>query len=151
MTRTHQRTSVDAEHCFEESQLLCDRILAQALSPAEVQAYAAGLMVRAVETVLPSGERALFLTHLARHRRAQGRGVEADQARVAAAAPLQLPAADARAWLAHLSAVPSGGPGRPTWLFRHLHRLMVRLGVTPALEGELARALAWRYLTSGMV
>lgn len=151
MTRTRQRPTVDAEHCFEQSQALCDGILAQAGTAAELHAYAAALIVRAVEAVLPAGERALFLTHVARHRQADGRGAEADQARAAAAGRLEPPAADLRSWLAHLSAVPSNGPGRPAWLFNHLHRLLARLGISRALEGELARALAWRYLTDGLV
>lgn len=150
MTHTRQRAAVDAEHCFEQSQALCNRILAQVDTAADLHAYAAGLIVRAVETVLPAGERALFLTHLARHRHAHGRGVEADQARTAVAGRLELPSAEVGEWLAHLTAVPSDGPGRPTWLFRHLHRVLVRLGISTSLEGELARALAWRYLTGGL-
>lgn len=159
MTRIRQRTtqhsiprsSLDAEQCFEESQALCDRILARAATCDEVHAYAAGLVVRAVEAVLPAGERALFLTHLARNRQAHGHGPAADLARSAVAGRLDLPAADVQPWLAHLSAVPTAGPGRAAWLFRHLHRILGRLGISSALEGELARALAWRYLTTGLV
>lgn len=151
MTRSRQRTSREVEHCLEQSQSLCDRILAQAASPAELHGYAAALIVRAVETVLPAGERALFLTHLARHRQAHGRGVEADQARAAAADRVELPAAELHAWLVQLIAVPSGGPGRTTWLSGHLDRALGRLGISGALQGELARALAWRYLTGALV
>lgn len=150
MTHIRQCVTTDADRCVAESQALCDRILAVAPTPEQLHAYAAGLIVRAVEAVLPAGERALFLTHLARNRQAHGHGPAADLARTAVAGRRELSAAELHPWLTHLAAVPTAEQGRAAWLVRHLHRMLGRLGISPAVEGELARALAWRYLTTGL-
>jgi hypothetical protein len=152
MTQTLRRTARamdESEQCFEAGQRLCALIAAEAPSAQRRASYAAELMSRSVERVLPPGDRALFFAHLARYQRAWGRTSMAAAARDAVAGRVPF-AADvepvAREWLDCVGNLPDDNRGRSRWLHRHLQRVLRELGIAGDLEGEIARVLAWHYL-----